>query len=87
MTGWEKQEELAQYRVRQAEESLDEARFLLAGGKSARSVINRACYTCSMRYWRCSSYESLKFRPFAQPRSRRKLAKRPRDSPGFPPVK
>jgi uncharacterized protein (UPF0332 family) len=44
VTGWEKQKELAQYRVRQAEESLDEARFLLAGGKSVRSVINRAYY-------------------------------------------
>ena len=44
MTGWEKQKELAQYRVRQAEESLDEARYLLTGGKSARSVINRAYY-------------------------------------------
>ena len=44
MTDWEKQKELAQYRVQQAEESLDEARFLLAGGKSARSVINRAYY-------------------------------------------
>ena len=44
MTGWEKQRELARYRMQQAEESLDEARFLLAGGKSARSVINRAYY-------------------------------------------
>ena len=44
MTGWEKQQELARYRVQQAEESLDEARFLLAGGKSARSVINREYY-------------------------------------------
>jgi uncharacterized protein len=44
VTGWEKQQELARYRVQQAEESLDEARFLLAGGKSARSVINRAYY-------------------------------------------
>jgi uncharacterized protein len=44
LTGWEKQKELARYRVQQAEESLDEARFLLAGGKSARSVINRAYY-------------------------------------------
>jgi len=44
VTSWEKQKELAQYRVRQAEESLDEARFLLAGSKSARSVINRAYY-------------------------------------------
>ena len=44
MTDWEKQKQLAQYRVQQARESLDEARFLLAGGKSARSVINRAYY-------------------------------------------
>ena len=44
MTAREKQQELARYRVQQAEESLDEARFLLAGGKSARSVINRAYY-------------------------------------------
>jgi len=44
LTGWEKQKELARYRVQQAEESLDEARFLLAGGKSARSIINRAYY-------------------------------------------
>ena len=44
MTGGEKQKELARYRVQQAEESLDEARFLLAGGKSTRSVINRAYY-------------------------------------------
>ena len=32
MTAWEKQKELAQYRVPPAEESLDEARFLPAGG-------------------------------------------------------
>jgi uncharacterized protein (UPF0332 family) len=44
LTGWEKQKQLAQYRVQQAQESLDEARFLLAGGKSTRSVINRAYY-------------------------------------------
>ena len=44
MTGWEKQRQLAQYRMQQAKESLDEARFLLGGGKSARSVINRAYY-------------------------------------------
>jgi len=30
--------------MRQAEESLDEARFLMGGGKSARSVISRAYY-------------------------------------------
>lgn len=44
MTGWDKQKERARYRMQQAEESLDEARFLLAGGKSACSVINRAYY-------------------------------------------
>jgi len=44
VTSAEKQKELARYRMQQAEESLDEARFLLAGGKSARSVINRAYY-------------------------------------------
>jgi hypothetical protein len=44
VTAGDKQRELAQYRTQQAEESLDEARFLLAGGKSARSVINRAYY-------------------------------------------
>lgn len=44
MTGSEKRKELARYRMQQGEESLDEARFLLSGGKSARSVINRAYY-------------------------------------------
>lgn len=44
MTASEKQRELSRYRMRQAGESLDEARFLLSGGKSARSVINRAYY-------------------------------------------
>ena len=45
MTAEEKQQALARYRVQQAEESLDEARFLFSGGKSARSVVNRAYYT------------------------------------------
>ena len=44
MTGSEKKKELARYRMQQAAESLDEARFLLNGGKSARSVVNRAYY-------------------------------------------
>ncbi len=44
MTSEEKQSDLAQYRISQAEESLEEARFLLQGMKSARSVINRAYY-------------------------------------------
>ena len=37
--------QLALYRIQQAEESLDEARYLLAGNKSPRSVINRAYYS------------------------------------------
>lgn len=44
MTGSEKQKDLARYRMQQAAESLDEAHFLLIGGKSARSVVNRAYY-------------------------------------------
>lgn len=44
MTVDEKKRDLAQYRLRQAEESLDEAKYLLRGGKSPRSVINRAYY-------------------------------------------
>lgn len=45
MTAEEKRRELAYYRLQQAEESLDEARFLLEGGKSLRAVINRAYYS------------------------------------------
>jgi len=37
--------QLALHRIEQAEESLDEARYLLAGNKSPRSVINRAYYS------------------------------------------
>ncbi len=37
--------QLALYRIQQAEESLDEAQYLLAGNKSPRSVINRAYYS------------------------------------------
>jgi uncharacterized protein len=44
VTADEKRRALADYRIRQAEESLDEARFLLDGGKSLRAVINRAYY-------------------------------------------
>jgi hypothetical protein len=40
----EKRKELARYRLKQAEESLDEARYLLSGGKSPRSVMNRVYY-------------------------------------------
>ncbi len=35
---------LALYRLRQAEESVDEARYLFEGSKSPRSVVNRAYY-------------------------------------------
>ncbi len=44
MTVEEKKRELAKYRMKQAEESLDEAGFLLSGNKSSRSVINRVYY-------------------------------------------
>jgi len=40
----EKRKELARYRIKQAEESLDEARYLLSGGKSPRSIMNRMYY-------------------------------------------
>ena len=35
---------LALYRLKQAEESVDEARYLFEGSKSPRSVVNRAYY-------------------------------------------
>jgi uncharacterized protein (UPF0332 family) len=40
----EKRHELAQYRLKQAAESLEEAEFLLSGKMSPRSIINRAYY-------------------------------------------
>ena len=40
----EKKGDLALYRLQQASESLDEANYLFNGGKSSRSVINRAYY-------------------------------------------
>jgi uncharacterized protein (UPF0332 family) len=40
----EKKKLLALHRLRQAEESLEEAQYLLAGGKSLRSVANRVYY-------------------------------------------
>ncbi|MBI1922021.1 MAG: HEPN domain-containing protein [Geobacter sp.] len=45
MTTREKQLDLARYRLVQAEETLDEAKYLLAGGKSPRSVMNRVYYS------------------------------------------
>ena len=44
MTVKDKQIQLAKYRLKQAEESLDEAVFLLSGRKSPRSIINRIYY-------------------------------------------
>lgn len=44
MTVSEKKRDLALYRLKEAEESLDEAQFLFNGEKSPRSVINRAYY-------------------------------------------
>lgn len=44
MTFLKKKWELVDYRLKQAEESLDEARFLWEGKKSSRSIINRAYY-------------------------------------------
>ena len=44
MTPEEKKHELSRHRLQQAQESLEEAAFLLTGRKSARSVINRAYY-------------------------------------------
>jgi len=41
----EEKRQLALYRIQQAEESLDEGRYLLAGNKSTRSVINRVYYS------------------------------------------
>ncbi len=40
----EKRKVLARYRIKQADESLDEARVLLSAGKSPRSVMNRIYY-------------------------------------------
>jgi len=60
MTVKEKQIQLARYRLRQAEESLDEAMFLASGRKSPRSIINRAYY--SMFY---AVLALLVFEPFS----------------------
>jgi len=44
VTTAENKRDLALYRLHEAEESLDEAKFLFDGHKSPRSVINRAYY-------------------------------------------
>ena len=45
MNSSEKKQELAMYRLAQAQESLAEAQYLFDGDKSPRSVINRAYYS------------------------------------------
>lgn len=45
MTELDKQNELVAYRLTQAAETLEEAVFLLEGGKSLRAVTNRAYYS------------------------------------------
>jgi len=45
VTPEEKKKKLALYRLKQAEETLDEAQFLLEGKKNPRVVINRAYYS------------------------------------------
>ncbi len=44
MNADEKKKLLALHRMRQATESLEEAQYLFTGGKSLRSVVNRAYY-------------------------------------------
>lgn len=41
----EKQVQLAKYRLKQSEECIDEAEYLLKGKKSSRSIINRIYYS------------------------------------------
>ncbi len=45
MTGEEKQRALVLYRMRQAEETIGEAEYLLTGSKSPRSIVNRIYYS------------------------------------------
>ena len=58
MTASEKKAELARYRIKQAEESLEEAEFLLSGKKSPRSIINRAYYAMFYAVLALLVYES-----------------------------
>ncbi|HOL21980.1 MAG TPA: HEPN domain-containing protein [bacterium] len=44
MTDKEKQIQLAMYRLKQADECIDEAIYLLRGKKSPRSIVNRTYY-------------------------------------------
>lgn len=58
MTADEKKVDLAKYRIKQAEESLEEAQFLLSGRKSPRSIINRAYYAMFYSVLALLVYES-----------------------------
>lgn len=58
MTVEEKRRALAKYRMKQAEESLDEAKFLLSGNKSPRSIINRVYYAMFYAVLALLIYES-----------------------------
>lgn len=60
MSSDEDKRDLALYRIKQAEESLDEARYLFEGLKSPRSVMNRLYY--AMFY---SVLSLLIFEPFS----------------------
>ena len=50
MTIDEKKRQLASKRLEQADESLDEARYLIYGHKSPRAVINKRITLCSMQF-------------------------------------
>jgi len=58
LTADEKKVDLAKYRIKQAEESLEEAQFLLSGRKSPRSIINRAYYAMFYSVLALLVYES-----------------------------
>ena len=58
MTADEKKVDLPKYRIKQAEESLEEAQFLLSGRKSPRSIINRAYYAMFYSVLALLVYES-----------------------------
>ena len=51
MSSDEKQMSLAGHRLDQAEQSLEEARYLMEGGKSLRSVVNRIYYDMFYQSW------------------------------------
>ena len=58
MTVDEKKHQLSRYRIKQAEESLEEAKFLLSGRKSPRSIVNRTYYAMFYAVLALLVYES-----------------------------